>query len=57
MTFFYLFSDFYVIYYIVYGITAVIGTFISPFFFAFHLFDILVRYPDLLNVVKSVNFL
>jgi hypothetical protein len=54
MTIILLISDFYVLYYCIYGFTAVIGTIISPFFFAFHLFDILVRYPTLLNVVRAV---
>lgn len=49
-----LLSDFYVLYYIIYGLTAVVGTIVSPFFFFFHLFDVLVRSPDLLNVVKAV---
>ncbi len=53
-TIYYLFSDFYVLYYIVYGLTAIVGTVYNPFFFVFHLYDIIVRYPDLLNVVKSV---
>lgn len=39
-------SDFYVVYYLVYGATAIIGLAVSPFFFAFHLFDVLVRYLD-----------
>lgn len=54
MTIFLLISDFYVLYYIIYGLTAVIGTIYTPFFFAFHLFDVLVRFPVLLNVVKAV---
>lgn len=49
-----LLSDFYVLYYLIYGITAVVGTTVSPFFFFFHLFDVLVRSPDLLNVVQAV---
>lgn len=49
-----LLSDFYVLYYLIYGITAVVGTIVSPFFFFFHLFDVLVRSPDLLNVVQAV---
>lgn len=50
----YLLSDFYVLYYIIYAGTAIVGLAYSPFFFFFHLFDVLVRYPVLLNVVKSV---
>lgn len=53
-TFIYLLSDFYVLYYIIYGLTAIVGTAWTPFFFAFHLFDVIVRYPVLLNVVKAV---
>ncbi len=53
-TIFYLLSDFYVLYYIIYAMTAIVGLSVSPFFFFFHLFDILVREPVLLNVVKSV---
>ncbi len=43
-----------VIYYIAYGTLAVLGTAIHPFFFTFHLTEILIRYPTLKNVVKSV---
>jgi hypothetical protein len=50
----YLLSDFYVLYYIIYGVTAIIGTILNPFFFAFHLFDVIVRYPVLLNVILAV---
>ena len=50
----YLVTDFRVIYNVIYGVTAVIGLTIKPYFFAYHLFDVLVRYPDLLNVVRSV---
>lgn len=53
-TVYYLLSDFYVLYYIIYAGTAIVGLAYSPFFFFFHLFDVLVRYPVLLNVVKSV---
>lgn len=54
MTIILLISDFYVLYYCIYGFTAIIGTTSTPFFFAFHLFDVLVRFPVLLNVVKAV---
>jgi hypothetical protein len=53
-TFYLLLSDFYILYYLIYGFTAIIGTIWNPFFFAFHLFDVLVRFPVLLNVVKAV---
>lgn len=53
-TLYFLFSDFYILYYLIYGITAIIGTTLSPFFFAFHLFEVLVRFPVLSNVVKAV---
>lgn len=43
-----------VIYYIAYGVLAVFGTFFHPFFFTFHLTEILIRYPTLKNVIKSV---
>jgi len=50
----YLLSDFYVLYYFIYGLTAVIGVTISHFFFAFHLLDVTVRYPLLQSVLKSI---
>jgi inositol 1,4,5-triphosphate receptor type 1 len=50
----YLITDFRVVYNVIYGVTAVIGLTIKPYFFAYHLFDVLVRYPDLLNVIRSV---
>ena len=53
-TFWFLLTDFYVLYYLCYGAAAVFGTIVHPFFFAFHLFEVLIRFPVLLNVVKSV---
>ncbi|EGR30673.1 MIR domain protein [Ichthyophthirius multifiliis] len=43
-----------VMYYIAYGALAVLGTVIHPFFYTFHLTEILIRYPTLKNVIKSV---
>lgn len=43
-----------VMYYIAYGALAVLGTFKHPLFFTFHLTEILIRYPTLKNVIKSV---
>lgn len=54
LTVYYLLSDFYVLYYIIYGVSAIIGTTITPFFFAFHLFDVIVRFPELKFVIMSV---
>lgn len=42
-----------VLYYITYATLTVLGTQIHPFFFAFHLTEILVRYPLLKNVILS----
>lgn len=53
-TIYYFISDFFILYYILYGMAAVLGRFLHPFFFAFHLFEVLIRFPVLLNVVKSV---
>ena len=47
-------TDFNVLYYLVYGFTGVLGLTIKPYFFAFHLFEVLMRYPELRNVLKSV---
>jgi hypothetical protein len=44
-----------VIFYIAYLYFALCGVFIHPFFFAFHLFEILYRFPSLQNVLKSVS--
>ena len=54
MTVYYLLSDFNVLYNFLFVFMGIIGTIISPFFFFFQLFDVLMRYPVLLNVVKSV---
>ena len=43
-----------ILYYLAYGVLAVIGTVVHPFFFAFHLTEILFRYPTLKNVIKAV---
>lgn len=56
--FFVLFSclyDFTLLYYLGYGVLSVLGTFVHPFFFCFHLTVILIRYPTLSNVVKAVT--
>lgn len=37
-----------------YGTAAVLGRFVHNFFFSFHLFEVMIRFPLLLNVVKSV---
>lgn len=47
-------QDFNVLYYILYGALAVVGTVFHPFFFTFHLTAILMRYPTLKNVVMSI---
>jgi hypothetical protein len=53
-TVYYLVSDFYVLFYLMYGIAAFVAMQVSQFFFFFHILDILVRYPVLLNVIRSV---
>ena len=53
--FFIFLQDIEVIYYIAYGLLAVLGTFLHPFFFTFHLTEIIIRYPTLKNVLKSVS--
>lgn len=53
-TVYYFLSDFFALYYIMYGAAAVLGRFLHPFFFSFHLFEVMIRFPVLLNVVKSV---
>ncbi|CAD8059333.1 unnamed protein product [Paramecium primaurelia] len=51
---FYILKEIEVVYYLAYGALAVIGTVLHPFFFSFHLTEILIRYPTLKNVIKSV---
>lgn len=48
-------SDFEVVYYLGYGVMAIIGTLMHPFFYSFHLTVILIRYPTLKNVVRSIT--
>lgn len=43
-----------VIYYLAYGTLAIFGIIIHHFFFTFHLTEILIRYPTLKNVIRSV---
>lgn len=43
-----------VLYYIAFGTFAILGVVIHPFFFTFHLTEILIRYPTLKNVINSV---
>ncbi|CAD8068825.1 unnamed protein product [Paramecium sonneborni] len=51
---FYILKEIEVVYYLAYGALAVIGTVLHPFFFSFHLTEILIRYPTLKNVIRSV---
>ena len=53
-TVYYLVTDFYVLYYVGFGAAAIAGVVFHKFLFGFHLFDVMVRYPVLLNVVKAV---
>jgi hypothetical protein len=54
MSIYYLLTDFYVVYYLMYAFCAALGLAVSPFFFFFHLFDTIVRFPVLQNVIKAV---
>ncbi len=47
-------GDPFTLYYSFYGITAVLGTLFNPFFFAFHLVEVIIKYPILVNVLESV---
>jgi inositol 1,4,5-triphosphate receptor type 1/inositol 1,4,5-triphosphate receptor type 3 len=42
-----------VMYYLTYGSLAFIATMVHPFFFAFHLSEVVIRYPTLRNIIKS----
>ena len=54
MIFIEFFKEIEVMYYVMYGIFAILGTIVHPFFFIFHLSEILFRYPTLKNVILSV---
>lgn len=41
------------IYYLAYGVLGFIATLVHPFFFAFHLSEVVLRYPTLRNIIKS----
>lgn len=43
-----------VVYYLAYGCLAFIAVYVHPFFFAFHLTEVLIRYQTLRHVVKSI---
>lgn len=43
-----------VLYYLTYGTLAFIATLFHPFFFAFHLSEVVLRYPVLRNIIKSI---
>ncbi|EGR28323.1 MIR domain protein [Ichthyophthirius multifiliis] len=43
-----------IFYYALYGILAFAATFIHPFFFSFHLTEIIIRYSSLQKILKSV---
>ena len=46
--------DFEVLYYLAYGSLAILGLVIHPFFMAFHMTEVFIRYPTLKYVLKSV---
>ncbi len=50
---FYFFQDIEIIYYVSYGILAILGTIYNPFFFCFHLSEILLRFPELKTVILA----
>ena len=50
---FYFLQDLEIIYYLAYGILAILGTVYNPFFFCFHLSEILLRFPDLKTVIMA----
>lgn len=43
-----------IIYYLSYGVFAILATFLHPFFFAFHLTEFLMRYPTLRGILRSI---
>lgn len=43
-----------VLYYIAYGTLAILGLVLHPFCFTFHLTEIMMRYPTLKNVLRSI---
>ena len=43
-----------ILYYLCYGALAYVGAFIHPFYFCFHLSEVLIRYPDLNNAVLAI---
>lgn len=47
-------SEIELVYYLIYETFAVLGTLYHPFFFIFHLLEIVIKYPLLQNVTKSV---
>lgn len=48
------FQEVEMLYYIAYGTLAILGVIMHPFFFTFHLTEIMMRYPSLKNILKSV---
>lgn len=51
--FFYFLQDLEILYYVGYGILAILGTVYNPFFFCFHLSEILLRFPELKTVIMA----
>lgn len=54
LTVFFALSNVDVLYQICFLIFAVFGTAVHPFFFAFHLLDVMYRYPTLQSVIKAI---
>lgn len=48
-----LFQEIEIVYYTIYGILAILGTVYNPFFFCFHLSEIILRFPELKNVILA----
>lgn len=48
------FEEVEMLYYVAYGVLAILGVLIHPFFYTFHLTEIMMRYPSLKNILMSV---
>ncbi len=48
------FSDFYLLYYIGYLVFSFCGYFVHPFFYCYHMVDIIIRNPYLKNVLMAL---
>ena len=49
-----LFQEIELLYFVAFGVFSILGVTVHPFFFAYHLTEVIIRYPTMKNIILSV---